>query len=364
MSPKSALANIRNLHIVRGLAALLVVIFHAKYVFWIGGENYRNQVGFHDFLDYFIFGLDMLSSCGKECVILFFVLSAFVIKHTSNHFHSKWGDFYKLRLLRIYLPFIFSLIFSIVLLFICVRFVNPDINTDHLRHYNSRIFAAVNDFSIKQVFFTFFFIQDGEFAGANYAYWSLGHELLFYLFFPLYNRLSAKYIFLLATSFILIFLASGYEVFYYQFFFLGGLLLYQYFSMRSQKPLIGNKTFYSFLLLFLFVAVNLANKLVSEKFSDIVTLLYCIFIFDYILYYVNKSPHVLIKLADMSFTLYLNHLPLLLLGYSFLTLYTGQLVFVSRLPYYAGVLVALLLSIPIYQLIEKPSIKLLKKLRG
>ena len=69
------------------------------------------------------------------------------------------------------------------------------------------------------------------------------------------------------------------------------------------------------------------------------------------------------KLGDISYSLYLNHLPVLLFTYSLITLYTGQLVYYSRIPYYTGVCVAVLVTIPLYLLTEKPSIAYLKKLR-
>lgn len=363
MIKNDALANIRHLHIVRGLAALLVVFFHAKYVFWVGGEIFTKEVGLHGPLDYFLFSLDMLSSCGKECVIIFFILSAFVIKHTSDHFSSNWIPFYKLRVIRIYLPFIFSMIFSIAVLFICIKFINPDIYTNTFRQYNSRLFAAANEFSVMQVVKTFLFIGNGEYAGANYAYWSLGHELIFYLLFPLYNLLKRNVLWITGLLLSGLFLITGYHIFYYQVFFVAGLLLYDYFSSFSKAPVLSNIKIYALLLVVFFLAVNLTNKLISEKFSDMVTLVYCFFIFDFILYHAKKPSVYLMRLADMSYTLYLNHLPLLLISYSFLTLYTGKLVFYNRLPYYGGALFALLAAIPLYLLIEKPSISLLKKLR-
>jgi peptidoglycan/LPS O-acetylase OafA/YrhL len=69
------------------------------------------------------------------------------------------------------------------------------------------------------------------------------------------------------------------------------------------------------------------------------------------------------RLGDISYSLYLNHLPILLLTYSLITLYTGQLVFYSRAPYYSGVVIAVLLTIPLYKIIEQPSVAFLKKLR-
>ena len=360
---KLILPNIKYLHIVRGLAALLVVVFHAKFVFWVGGNIYAAKMGFHSVWDYLLFGLDMLSSCGKECVVIFFILSAFVIKHSFASHHYSWMNFYKIRLIRIYWPFLLSMLFSIAMLLVCVNYINPQIHTTSLREYNTRLSAAYNGLSVPQVIKTIFFIYKGEFAGFNYAYWSLGHELVFYLLFPFYNKLTRKTILFPAIAFIILFLVTGLSVFYYQLFFLAGLLLYDYFFHTSQKPVIKNKWLYAVILAGFFLMVNVANRAVSEKFSDVVTLLYAFFIFDYVIYFIKNKNKALMKLGDISYSLYLNHLPLLLLFYSLVTLYTGQLVFFSRIPYYSGVLFALALTIPLYLVMEKPSIKYLRKLR-
>ena len=359
----TGLANIRYLHIARGLAALLVVFFHSKYVFWVGGTVYSKEIGLHSIGDYLLFSADMLSSCGKECVIVFFILSAFVIKHSFSSHHYSWMNFYKLRLIRIYWPFLFSLTLSVAVLLIAVNYINPDIYTSNLRGYNERLSDAYNGFSFGQVIKTIFFIDKGEYAGFNYAYWSLGHELIFYLLFPLYNKLNRYKAFLAGIAFAVLFLITGFEVFYYQIFFMAGLLLYNYFSDFSQGPLIKNKTIYAVILVCFFIAVNVSNRAISEKFSDMVTLVFSFFIFDYVLFFVKRKNKLLMKLGDISYTLYLNHLSLLLLGYSLLTLYTGKLVFYSRIPYYSGVLFALVLSIPLYYIAERPSIIYLKKLR-
>ena len=359
----SGLSNIRYLHIVRGLAALLVVFFHAKYVFWVGGTIYMEEVGLHSFWDYVVFSADMLSSCGKECVIVFFILSAFVIKHSFTTHQAKWSNFYKIRLIRIYWPFLLSLVFSILVLFLCVNYINPDIYTRDLRGYNLRLSDAYDGFSVGQVIKTIFFIDYGEYAGFNYAYWSLGHELLFYILFPVYNILGRNTRFAVIAAFAVLFLLTGSSVFYYQVFFIAGLILYDYFSNFSKAPVIKYKILYLFILAGFFVAVNLSNRMISEKASDIVTLVFSFFIFDYVLWFVHRKNYLLMKLGDISYSLYLNHLPLLLLTYSVVTLYAGKLVFYNRLPYYSGVIVAVMLTIPLYLLTEKPSINYLKKLR-
>jgi peptidoglycan/LPS O-acetylase OafA/YrhL len=361
---KLILPNIKYLHIVRGLAALLVVVFHAKYVFWVGGTVYQKEIGLHGIADYLLFGADMLSSCGKECVVIFFILSAFVIKHSFSGHHYSWANFYKIRLIRIYWPFLFSLLLSVIVLVVAVNYINPAIYNTNFRGYNERLSAAYNDLSLGQVIKTIFFIDKGEYAGFNYAYWSLGHELIFYLLFPFYNLLN-KYATLFATAAVLTaaFLLTGFSIFYYQVFFVAGLLLYKYFFTSSTGAVIKSRALNIILLVIFFIAVNLSNKMVSEKFSDMVTLVFSFFIFDYILYFIRNKNSLLMKLGDISYSLYLNHLPILMLFYSILTLYTGNLVFYSRVPYYSGVIIAVIITLPLYFLTEKPSVAYLKKLR-
>lgn len=355
--------NIKYLHIVRGLAALIVVVFHAKYVFWVGGTVYNKEIGLHGFAGYFLFATDMLSSCGKECVVVFFILSAFVIKHSFSGHHYTWKNFYTIRLIRIYWPFLCSLLFSILALTIAVRYINPNIYTANFREYNTRLTDSYNGLSVQQVIKTIFFIDKGEYAGFNYAYWSLGHELIFYILFPFYNKLKQNALVLAAVFFTALFFVTGWSIFYYQLFFVAGLLLYYYFMHTAQNPVIKNKTVYLAVLAIFYVAVNLSNKMVSEKCSDIVTLVFSFFIFDYILFFIKNKNRWLMKLGDISYSLYLNHLPVLLLTYSLVTLYTGRLVFYSRVPYYSGVIIAVLVTIPIYLVTEKPSVAYLKKLR-
>jgi peptidoglycan/LPS O-acetylase OafA/YrhL len=357
------LSNMKYLHIVRGLAAFLVVFFHAKFIFWVGGTIYNKEVGLHSFLDYALFSADMLSSCGKECVVVFFILSAFVIKHSFSNHNYSWGNFYKIRLIRIYWPFLCSLVLAIIVLVVCVNYINPNIYNSNFREYNRRLSSAYNDISLIQVIKTFFFIDKGEFAGFNYAYWSLGHELIFYLLFPLYNKLDRYTNVIAVIAFILLFLLTGCNIFYYQIFFVAGLMLYDYFNNRSKKPVIKTRSMYLVVLAAFFIGVNVSNKMVSEKFSDIVTIIFSFFIFDYILHFIKRKNNLLMKLGDISYTLYLTHLPILMIVYSSVTLYTGKLVFYSRLPYYSGVLIAVLISIPLYLIIEKPSVVFLKKLR-
>ena len=101
--------NIKSLHIIRGVAALIVVIYHSKFILWAGGTLWLKNIGFKSLFDYIPFALDMLSSCGAQCVLVFFLLSGFVIYHSFQQSDRSIKHFFWVRILRIYLPFLFSL---------------------------------------------------------------------------------------------------------------------------------------------------------------------------------------------------------------------------------------------------------------
>ncbi len=353
--------ELHNLHVVRGLAAFIVVIFHAKFALWVGGNEYVKAVGLNSVPDYIFFAFDMLSSCGEQCVIIFFILSAIVIRHSFQKYRNRLLVFYKIRLIRIYVPFLLSLILGISILFLSINFINPAVYSESLRNYNLRLVHAADQFSVNQVINAVFFTGRGEYAGANFAYWSLGHELIFYLLFPLYMmpRITGKIT--LGIVLIAAFYISGFSIFYYQVFFIAGLLLYDLFMTRN-KPLF-NPGISLVLTLVLFVAINLVLKVWSETIADILTLGLCIVLFDHLLFRPKMKKGVLTGLADISYTLYLVHLPLLLLYYALISRITGDLIFFERWPYYSGVVFALLLAVPLYRLIERPSIRLLKNMR-
>jgi peptidoglycan/LPS O-acetylase OafA/YrhL len=117
------LTHVKFLHSVRGIAALIVVIYHAKFVLWCGGHEYlRKTGGLHTLIDYLLFAGDILSSCGRQSVIIFFILSAFVIKYSFVQNQYSWTVFYKHRFIRIYFPYLLSVVFSIIIIVLAVLY--------------------------------------------------------------------------------------------------------------------------------------------------------------------------------------------------------------------------------------------------
>ena len=151
------------------------------------------------------------------------------------------------------------------------------------------------------------------------------------------------------------------NIVYYQLFFLAGLFLYDYYSKGVRQPVIKNKKLYFVVLLAIYAILNLIATQKNENITDLFAILYSFVIFDFILLQKIKPLGILFKLGNISYTLYLNHLSVLLVFYALITLSTGQLIFFDRIYYYTGIILAVALSILFYKLIEKPSLILLEK---
>jgi peptidoglycan/LPS O-acetylase OafA/YrhL len=355
--------NEKSLHSIRGIAALIIVIFHAKFVLWCGGNEYIKINELNSFFDYVIFSLDMLSSCGVQCVLIFFALSAFVIKSSYIRNQYKVAAFYKIRLIRIYIPFLFSVFLSIFILIISVKFINPEIISINLRKFNTGISDSYSELSIYNLIKTLFFIRGKNYTAYNNVYWSLFHELVFYILFPLYFKLKKLPLILIFSLFAFLYIIYENTICFYQLFFIAGLFFFDYFQ-KNKIPLLKNKILQVILILVSYTAINIFLNFKLIIFADLLTLLVSFISFDLILNHQLKIPAYLMKLGDISYSLYLNHFPILILLYAFYTLIFHELVFYSRLPYYSGIFVAIIFTIPIYYFIERPSLKYILKLKS
>ncbi|MFL5754142.1 MAG: acyltransferase family protein [Bacteroidia bacterium] len=357
----------RNLHILRGIAALIVVLYHSKFVLWCGGTLYLRDNGLHNAADYLFFALDMLSSCGKQCVFIFFLLSAFVIKHSfdSNRYPIK--IFYLIRAIRIYVPYIFSLLLGVCILYICCTWINPAITTTGVRSYNDRLYEAWNDLSLNSMLKSLAFLFNKEYPGFNIVYWSLLHEAVFYLLFPFYNTLRGLFKkSMLFICMLLIHIFTGSILVYYQLFFIAGLIFYELLYLRQAELFIRIKSTKLQLLLILacYAMINLFNHIFSgEYMADLMTVIFAWLCFEYLLHKKTKVNAFLDLAGKISYSMYLNHFPLLLLIYSFVSLYTGKLIFYSRFYYYSGAVLVILFCYLLYHLAEKQSLKLISHLK-
>lgn len=167
-----------NLNALRFFAATMVVIFHIElYKFFYGMPN--------------LYYLPFFKIVGKLSVVLFFVLSGFLIsslllKEKDQHHRINFKNFYLRRIFRIW-PLYF-------LILILGFFVLPNFSYWEIP---SQDFRPIGENFWQKLLMYIFILPNlavslyGEIAGASQS-WSLGTEEQFYLFWPLIIALFRK----------------------------------------------------------------------------------------------------------------------------------------------------------------------------
>jgi peptidoglycan/LPS O-acetylase OafA/YrhL len=150
------------LHAIRGLAALYVVVFHAKFVLWVGGKEYLEKYPRSNWgvTDYLLFLSDMLSANGTAMVIVFFLLSGFFIAYSFDKNKWPYKEFYINRFVRIYIPFIFSVSFAIFVLFL-IKEINISLSQPNIeRQFNNELVSAFSNLNTEGFIRTLFFLPE------------------------------------------------------------------------------------------------------------------------------------------------------------------------------------------------------------
>ncbi len=142
---------------VRALAALIVFLSHARFPFFSDGQTW-------------------LPPFGHEMVVIFFVLSGFVIAYAITKSADSWRAFGADRLSRLYSVVIPALVVTAVLDF-AGRHFDPALYASEVRsdHYGIRMLVAAG-----------FLSQSWQFAikaGSNSPFWSLAYEFWYYFLF-------------------------------------------------------------------------------------------------------------------------------------------------------------------------------------
>jgi peptidoglycan/LPS O-acetylase OafA/YrhL len=161
----------------RGVAALSVLMFHARWLLWEGESSlwHREGIGsWQAWIGYLTspFGYGWL---GVPC---FFVLSGLCIhsngakRLAEDKNNMNWTTFFKRRFLRIYPTYFAALIFAGI---VCQIF--PKSLAGLSEHFNNSVFAfLVNSLSLQGFLSPPF--------GGNGSFWTLSLEIHLYLFYP------------------------------------------------------------------------------------------------------------------------------------------------------------------------------------
>jgi peptidoglycan/LPS O-acetylase OafA/YrhL len=298
--------HLKKLDAIRGFAAFYVIVYHIIHEI----KSFPSSIK------------DIFFSFGQEAVMLFFLLSGFVIYvSVYNKENITFRDYFIKRARRIYFPFIIAILLSIFIAYL-----------------NGNLFQK---FSWQSLLGNFFMLQDlaevkpgiwfPPFLG-NLPLWSLAYEWWFYmLFFPLYKKIfknEYRIYFILAISFvsyIIYALVPNQLALYLTYFIIWWCgveaadiyLRTQRFTWRSVKP-IAICLFVMILLCA--IPVALADK-IQLGYYPFLILRHFVIVFIFILlglvWYQNKLKYFdnilggFIKIAPISYGLYIFHYPIL-----------------------------------------------------
>jgi peptidoglycan/LPS O-acetylase OafA/YrhL len=356
---------------LRGFAALYVLLCHARMFLWEGYSKgfllHKNEYSIVNKISVYLLTAVRF---GHEMVLLFFVLSGFLIhlkyaKNIANNESDKfnWPDYIKRRLKRIYPPFLFS-----ILLTYCLDHIGHLYFPNPYNKVDPNDFSIGNAYDIKTLLGNLVFLMQVNVDpwGSNTPTWSLKFEWWFYMLYPFVlfvNRKSVLYSFMLVGG---LFLISFFQPLWMPELFkqifaaiicwwLGAVLADVYNDRISIS--FGTLSLFSFLLPLLAVYsvsnIQLHDLLWSIGFMGLIALLFH-------LKSKGISTNLLDKmkfLGDFSYTLYIIHFPILVLLSGVLLKYTkGQ--YPQHLGYVLiGSLFCLIISYLLHFVVEKPFIK-------
>lgn len=273
---------VKNLSSLRGFSAILVVLYHFQ-----GNYNEFHQMKYN---------LPLLNN-GKTAVLIFFVLSGFLMSLTSQTRPIR--DFYSRRMLRI---------FPMYLAVTCTGFLIWSIGNYMEVSYvefsgYSFLFALL---CLPQVI-PYYFKESLLFVE---ILWSIGVEIWFYALFPLIRRFNHHSILLgLFIVLCLDFLLHWYTN--YMVYFFAGILIHR-FDLRLTHR-ISNIVVATFILRLFFFGLNITEIELLDKIINLMSV--SVFIVALTSVGWNLDNIKLFKwLGDISFALYLLH-PFGLLGY-------------------------------------------------
>jgi peptidoglycan/LPS O-acetylase OafA/YrhL len=355
--------------ILRGIAALLVAYLHCREMSFIGLQKYSDLHGFSfsplDLVTYMTYPVIW----GSIGVPVFFVISGYCI-HRSEAKKTAAGpggralglkSFYLKRFIRIYPLLAAALILTSVFDALSAGFAPGNVSLGD----NSGGSFLINLFAMQGIF--------GKTYGSNGPLWTLSIEIQFYLVYPLLfwalAKLGWKTVFLLIAAInvasYFLFERNGITIFtsYYLSWCLGAYLAE--FKLREDGAAAprNNKTLFiaSAALIFLVsCAVFFRSKYISFQLWALSFSMFLYAVLDY-----NPpagfAVQALKKVGDFSYSLYIIHLPFVILLMSLV--FHGERqsnIFVS----FALMIGLFPFAYLVYACVERPSLNLLKKLKS
>ena len=180
--------KLKLLHAIRGFAAFYVVVVHAKMLLWCKPTEYLavHPIDTLSWIQRLILGFNMVSIAGIQMVIVFFVLSGFFIAYSFDKNKHTYKAFFINRAIRIYVPYIGSLMLGAAILYFIGAFYPEVYRITTGKEFNSHLIIAYHSTNLSNLSMNLLFLPHPEYIGYNGVYWTLFPEALFYLIVPLW----------------------------------------------------------------------------------------------------------------------------------------------------------------------------------
>ena len=311
---------------LRGIAALMVAVVHVS-------VNLDQS------------WITKIASYGQHGVIIFFVISGFIIPYSlykSGYKIQNISNFLLRRIVRLNPPYYVILVLTIII----VKMANPNANSEHLDITSSRI-----------LFHLIYLIPFVNYNWYNNILWTLAIEFQYYILIALIYPFLNKNIHLLILGMIVLgfshnlpYAKSTLTILNYTTPFLIGISVFLYKINKINKQQM---------ILLVIALFWLCQSQISGQ-----RMLFALFAFLSIMFS-KFSSSITDFLGQISCSLYLTHSLFFMIAFSLIK----KVVDFDLLPFgkYILVLLFLVLSIPVaygfYLIVEKPSIELTQKFK-
>jgi peptidoglycan/LPS O-acetylase OafA/YrhL len=343
--------NLKALDGIRGLAAFYVFVHHARLglsqPFFNGLVMHPEKYTWYDKIMVYAFGL---FKYGHEAVIVFFVLSGFVIhlKQAEPGYRFLSFDklaYFKKRIIRIYPTLLVSFLLCVVVDYLIFLISGQDLKI---------IFSK---YHLSNFLYNLFLIPESPIWGYNFPMWSLKHEWFFYLLYPFLLWLSTKKVYF---PLIIIFLLFGSYTLGYSIPFIGaaaytimvwslGCILAYYY--KNHKSNLINYFPYLLVIICVYPFINREDSKMYPLLDMVFGLIMVGNLSIVLIFrsnFINKTLAKFAWLGSFSFSIYLLHSPLIDLFRAIAFYYQKNTV----LPYHQWyILLAVSLITPIIYLI-------------
>lgn len=360
-----------RLECIRGIAATFVVLNHARGWLWAGLTYVRSHGGLAQYsLPMKIFaGFNLLTRCGQEFVVLFFVLSGFSIAHSLRN-GGRLGRFYQRRFIRLYPPYLAALAWG-VLVYVVARELAPALFDGGLPGAGeslSGMSSPVEPYVL--LGYLVYARNEGLFA----QFWSLSHEVIHYILFPHYFRVLRLYMQASLLMYLLGWFLDGSGVvaggvlyrhfFLYNLYFVIGIFLREHFSLAVS--LVGRMRrgwLWSVVVVLFVVMVSLNGVIGGGRVTGLIASgIAVLLVIQFVL--MSRVPSVLVFLGFQSYSLYLTHLATVALAVAVYVRLGGEYPIVAPWLWVFVVPFAILIAQAFFLFVEAPTRRVLARLRG